>query len=241
MRATVSRYACLLAVALSFCATSTAMHASQNGWPQSGHVVFDVLHGENGFKLGESVHRWQQDGQRYSMSTVMQTTGLAAMLQEFQYTQSSEGRIDKHRLRPDSLTIDQRKGRETAAFDWESQQVVITRKQRQRSFAVNIGDVDMLSIWHAAAVGGLAAQTSNFQVVTNRAVYPVSYESVDQTRITLPAGQFDTHHIRFIADAGSLRIDMWLSKAHGLIPVRVLMVDDKGQTLDQRAISVDTR
>lgn len=225
-----------LLVLFVLASASLPVLANTTGWPQSGQLLFEVLRGERGLKLGESDHRWQHDGLHYTMSTVMQTTGLAAMLQEFTYTQTSEGQISKGRLQPGKLVVSQRKGNDQAVFDWSNAQVVITRKQRQHSFPIRSGDVDMLGIWHKAGIEGFDAQLPGLQVITNRAAYPVRFEQLDLASIEVPAGRFETRHVRYTAESGSLQIDLWLSVQHAYMPVRVLMVDDKGQALDQRLL-----
>lgn len=229
------RLAFLLAVlGLSF--PPSALAAS---WPAQGHIVYEVLRGEDGMKLGEGVHRWRHEGGRYEMSVELERTGLAAVFVDFRYVQRSQGAVTDDGLRPDLFTVDQRgRERESASFDWDARSVLIQRRKgRKDSFDIAPGDLDVLSVWHLA---GLRSDRlpEQLTLVTNRKAAEADLTVVGEATVDLPVGRVDTVHLRLKARSGKLAIDLWLSKAHGLAPLRVLIQDDKGQVLDQRAIEV---
>lgn len=214
---------------------------AQAPWPAGGHIVFEVLRGENGTKLGESEHRWQQDGTDYRMSTEVRTTGLAALLVDFRYVQRSEGRIEGGQLVPLRFSVVQQdRPEDVARFDWTAGEVEITRRDRVRRFPLTPGDQDVLSVWHLVAAHGQGTPLSTLQLVTNRAAYPVHVEIVGSGQLRLAMGDMAVQHVRLVAQSGQLAVDLWLSPAHGGLPVRVLMRDDRGQVLDQRAIAIET-
>lgn len=209
-------------------------------WPSGGEVVYEVLRGEGGMKLGEGVHVWQHDGTRYEMSTRLQTTGLAGLLLDFEYEQSSEGRVIERSLRPERFLVEQ-KGRENerATFDWQAGTVLIERRKGRRDTAtITTGDLDVLSVWHLASLRGGRDLPTELTLISNRRATPTALQVVGIEDIQVPLGRVRALHLTLRAPEGKLAIDLWLSEAHAWVPVRILMRDDKNQVLDQRAQSI---
>lgn len=224
------------------CAAFLAGSAFAHGeWPAAGRIVFEVLRGEDGVKLGESEHRWRQDGKTYEMSTVVQTTGLAGLLYDFRYTQRSAGAIEAGRLVPARFSVVQQdRPEDVASFDWSAGEVEIARRARLRNYPLARGDQDVLSVWHLFAALNGKEPPETLQLVTNRGAYQADITIVGSETASLDLGELPVRHVKLIARSGRLAIDVWLSEAHGSLPVRVLMRDDRGQVLDQRAIRIET-
>ncbi len=211
-----------------------------NKWPASGRIVFEVLRGENGLKLGEAQHVWEHDGRRYTMETVLETTGLAGMLYDFRYVQRSEGLVSNDGLRPTRFGVEQAgKEPEAARFDWKEGKVTIERRGRASDHPISSPDQDVLSVWHLVGVRKGRPPPAELTVVTGRTAAPATFAVLGDETITIPAGRIDALKVRVKARSGKLTIDLWLSKAHSLLPVRILMTDHKGEVLDQRAVSID--
>jgi hypothetical protein len=210
-------------------------------WASSGRVVFDVLRGEGGMKLGRAEHRWSHDGARYSMETSVEATGIAGvLLDDFYYTQSSRGRIVDGWLQPERFEVDQAgRAAEFARFDWPGTTVAVTRKGKTRHYPLKRRDQDVLSVWHLGALLGGRDLPGEMALVTNRRAEPALLQVLGTERVTLPIGQVDAIKIRARARSGKLTIDLWLSKVHRLAPVRIVMTDKKGSVLDQQAVSIE--
>ena len=229
------------ALALASCLLVAGSALAYGEWPASGRIVFEVLRGEDGVKLGESEHRWSQDGRTYQMSTVVETTGLAGLLYDFRYVQRSSGAIESDRLMPSRFSVVQQdRPEDVASFDWSVGKVEIARRERLRSYPLGPGDQDVLSVWHLFAALNGREPPEALQLVTNRGAYPADIEIVGNERLRLALGELAVRHVKLVARSGRLAIDVWLSDAHGSLPVRVLMRDDRGQVLDQRAIRIET-
>lgn len=218
-----------------------ASAAGAASWATSGRVVFDVLRGEGGMKLGEAEHRWEHDGERYSMETRVEATGIAGvLLDDFRYTQRSRGRIVNGYLQPERFEVDQAgRAPEFASFDWAGATVGITRKGKTTHYPLAARDQDVLSVWHLAALLDGQGLPGEMVLVTNRRAEPASLQVLGTERVTLPIGQVDAIKVRARARSGKLTIDLWLSRSHQLAPVRIVMTDKKGSVLDQQAVSVE--
>lgn len=213
---------------------------SIDGWPTHGAIVFRVFLGDKGLQVGEARHEWSHDGSRYSMQVVLETTGVAALLKGFHYVQRSEGQIMPEGLRPDLFSVTQRgKAQEVADFDWVANRVSIRRGDRERrAAALQAGDQDVLSLWHQIGIVGTAGLPRTLLVVSNKDAESALLEAVGEEGLRLPIGRLETLRLRAQAEDGKLTIDIWLARNYGMLPVRIRMVDDKGEVLDQQAVQL---
>lgn len=206
-----------------------------SSWPAKGSITYDVLYGENGIKIGEARHQWQHDKQRYSMQTLLETTGMANMLYDIDYVQHSEGAVLPDGLRPDSFRVEQ-SGRPTrsADFDWQTGKVVLSRKGKRTEADILAGDQDVLSVWHLLGTRGAREAATKLNLITERRATASTVEVLKYETLTLPGGPMETLHARIIASTGKLSIDLWLARGHNLLPVRILITDDKDRVFDQQ-------
>ncbi len=210
------------------------------GWPDRGSIVFRVFMGDKGFEVGQAQHHWSHDEHHYRMETLLQTTGLIGLMRSLHYVQRSEGELGPQGLKPLRFSVEQGgKKPESAEFDWAAGRVSIRRDGRERRSAeVRPGDQDVLSLWHQIGIVGAAGLPKTIMVVSNKAAKPAQLEVVGAENAKLPIGRLDTLRLRARATDGSLTIDIWLAKNYGMLPVRIRLVDDEGESLDQQAIQL---
>ena len=211
-----------------------------DGWPVHGAIVYRVYLGSAGLLVGEARHDWSHDKARYRMQVTLETTGLAALLHGFHYVQTSEGEVGPEGLRPKQFSVAQKgKKLETALFDWDNAKVSIRRGERERrNAALHTGDQDVLSLWHQIGIVGTKGLPREIMVVSNKDATPALLEAVGDEVLSLPIGRLETLRVRAHAQSGVLTIDMWLARNYGMLPVRIRMVDDKGEVLDQQAVQL---
>jgi len=210
---------------------------STEGWPAHGSISFRVFLGEKRLEVGEASHSWSHDEDSYRMDVSLRTTGLIALVRGFQYAQHSEGGVGPQGLQPKRFSVEQKgKEPETALFDWQAGKVSIRRGERERRNAdIQAGDQDVLSLWHQIGIVGTAGLPRTLTVVSNKEAKIALLEAVGDEGLRLPIGRVDTLRLRAQAEDGSLTIDIWLARNYGMLPVRIRMVDDKGEVLDQQA------
>ncbi|AYH45099.1 DUF3108 domain-containing protein [Azoarcus sp. DN11] len=209
------------------------------GWPERGSIRFSVHMGEGGFAVGEAQHEWSHDDKRYSMSVAVRTTGVVGIFRSFQYVQRSEGSVGAGGLRPERFSVEQtRKAPTSARFDWGTRQVTMTRGDKERVAELRPGDQDVLSLWHQIGIVGAVSGSNELNVITGREATPSTIEVMGPEKQALPIGLLDTLRVRAEARNGSLTIDIWLARNYGMLPVRIRIVDDKGEVLDQQAIEL---
>jgi hypothetical protein len=144
-------------------------------------------------------------------------------------------------MRPALFEVDQR-GRkpERAEFDWATGKVSIRRGgEERRSGEIRAGDQDLLSLWHQARKVAESGKPARFAVVTNKSIKQAVVEPRGEERLELAGEQLDTVRLHAFAEKDDLDIDIWLSRRHSLLPVRIRITDDKGGVLDQRASRIE--
>lgn len=223
----------------SLAAAGELAGVSLAAWPRHGNIRFRTFLGQPGFMVGEARHEWWHDGERYRMSVELETTGLVGLVRDFRYVQRSEGRVGTTGLVPETFSVEQsRKTPASASFDWKAGTVTLRRGHRVKTEPIRAGDQDLLSLWHQIGIAGVARGKLALTVVSGRDATPSSVEVLAGERLRLPIGELDTVRVRAAATDGRLSIDIWLASAYGMLPVRIRIVDDKGEVLDQRAIEL---
>lgn len=231
----VSLFACLLAAA-----PLSVQAATPAGFPASGELRYDVMHGENGMRLGEAVHRWRYEDGRYSLRLALQTAGWIDMIYHFSYTQSSEGIRSEKGLQPLRFMVEQSgKKKQQAVFDPKAGSVAVTRKGKTEQYSLRGGGQDVLSVWHLVAQHANAPLPEKIDVATNRRVYPVSIRELGEEGVRLSDRRQQARRVQMKADNGKLKLDLWLAEALCWLPVRILIEDDKGTVFDQKLSAVD--
>nr|WP_211162245.1 DUF3108 domain-containing protein [Aromatoleum petrolei] len=209
------------------------------GWPERGSIRFRVHLGDGGFAVGEAQHEWSHDGKRYRMSVAVRTTGVVGMFRAFHYAQSSEGDVGREGLKPERFSVEQtRKTPASARFDWNARKVTMTRGTKERVADLRPGDQDLLSLWHQIGIVGAVSGSTELNVITGREATPSTVEVMGPEKLPLPIGLLETLRVRAEARNGSLTIDIWLARNYGMLPVRIRVIDDKGEVLDQQAVEL---
>ena len=209
-------------------------------WAASGKVQYNVIRGERNFIIGRTTHAWTHDAERYSMETVIETSGLIGLVKPFRMVQRSEGRIGPKGLLPDKFTVE-RDGqmKERADFDWSSAKVVLVAGERRREFSIAEGDQDVLSLMHHLALQPEGPLRAELLVVTGKSAVRSVIENLGIEELDVPAGKVSAYHLGSSGHRGELKIDIWLARDYANLPVRLKITDKNGEVLDQVATGVD--
>ena len=232
----MNRLRALLCAALMLFGMPT-LAAPLAGFPAQGRLEYDLMHGEDRGRIGRAEHGWQYADGRYQMALAVQTVGLLDVIYHFEYTQQSRGAQGADGLIPEDFAVLQtRKQDQRAHFDWAHNEVQITRKMRTESHPIEPGTQDVLSIWHwvMQVKGSGKPMPELLNVVTNRRVYSVAVEDKGASKAKIRGGERAAHRVTMRATNGKLTLDLWLDETLWWMPLRILMVDDKGLTLDQQ-------
>ncbi len=233
----IDRYLRLMSLALfAVVASGKVVAEAAVTWPTRGTIEFRVYYGDDGLRLGKTTHTWRHDAKSYSMRSLVETSGLAALVKDFRLEQESEGAVTAAGLKPSRFTADQKgKPFQSARFDWGAQRVFIDRGDSKREAAIQPGDQDVLSIMHQLPRLKLDGIDQKITLINNKAASQSVIEDKGIETLDLPMGQVRTRHLAVRSLNKEVSLDLWLALDKHLLPVRVRMTDRKGEILDQQA------
>ncbi|MDR0672766.1 MAG: DUF3108 domain-containing protein [Zoogloeaceae bacterium] len=206
-------------------------------FPAHGEVRYSVYRGTQGFEIGRAELRWEIEGDRYRLSSLLKTTGLAALFYPAEIVSDSVGSIGAHGLRPESYQqTHDRDAPERVEFDRVAQQVRINQNP---PVEMNANSHDFLSLQYQFAYNALpgsiaagARGTLDFWLATHKKYEHIQFVIIGEEVLELPAGRFNTLHVQ---TAGETSTDIWLAQDYLMLPVRLHFTDKNGKHYEQVA------
>lgn len=202
---------------------------------RSATLVYDLSFGETPMRVGRVTHQWNNDGERYFAETVVEATGLFAVLYGGQYVQRSWGTFGAAGLVPSEYYV-QRGGperAETASFDWEARNVAFHWRNERRNATLVAGTQDPISMLHQIYYMQPLPQAKTLNVASSRKFGTYLFQFIGEERIDTPMGELTALHVRRKDDDAD-HVDVWVDPQRGFLPVRVHFVDRRGYVFDQR-------
>lgn len=200
--------------------------------PVSGAWAYDVAGRVKGLNYqANATMSWQQNGPGYDARLELRVLFLGSRVQH------SQGRMAPDGLVPERFTDKARHERQLV-FDWPQGQVV----SPGRTAPLLAGAQDRLSVF--LQLGWLlarqtqppaAGQTWTLPVASASGTEPWTFAFAGAQRLQLPAGQLDTwklSHQRRTPDGQ--QIELWFAPALHHLPVRIRIVQDNGDEVDQQ-------
>ena len=213
--------------------------ASESPLPRHGRIRFVVTRGDQGFVIGQSLHRWSHDGKTYTLNNVTETTGLAALFRPVQVTQTSVGDIGEEGLRPREF----RTGKngvagDAASFEWTPMRLLLTAGN-PREVALRAGAQDMLSMFYqlSARYPSMPREVNEVMVATGRKFERYAFEVLREELLPTRHGELRTLHLR--TAAGIEAIDIWAGLDLRGLPVKIRYTDRQGESFDQVAEEIE--
>ncbi len=201
--------------------------------PASGVIRYAVIKSSLGLQVGRVEQRWDfaEDGS-YRLQGITETTGLAALLKPVRVEQQSIGRLLASGLQPEQFKTlkNGHDANENAEFDWSTAEVRLSRDGSIRP--VSPGTQDALSLNYQLAFLGRLAEGKTLGVVTGKKYDRYQLDSLGEEEIELPAGRFQTLHLRVQTDN---TLEIWIAIEHENLPVKIRFTDKKGESFEQVA------
>jgi len=211
--------------------------AAAPAFPAGGRVRFAVTMGP--LEIGRAEHGWRIDGGSYRLRSTLETTGLAALFKPERLLQQSEGGYGRRGFLPLHFSVTRNgKPAERADFDRARGLVRLEHRGRVREAPVEAGAQDVLSVFYQVALFPPGAAAFEADVATGKGTYRRVFRRIGESRIELPVGELRTLNVR-AEEADGERIDLWLALDRGNLPVRIRMVDRKGNVVEQQAVEID--
>lgn len=197
-------------------------------------LVYDLLHSESQTRIGNVIHTFETDGERYAAEAVGEGVGFVSLFYGGKFVQRSRGVIGPDGLVPEEYTLDRGRGDppERAVFDWSHGQVDLSWRNERRTVALPEGAQDPISALHQIYFMQPMAMSSQLRIATGRKLGEYTYALLGEADLITPLGLVRTLHVGRVATDGSV-LEVWLDRDRELLPVRIYSRDRKGTILDQ--------
>lgn len=192
-----------------------------------------------GLASGEQTLQWVNEGERYTLISVAEATGLAGVFYRGRFVQTSRGRITSNGLQPEEFW-DQRGNKHSRAHfnPGQGQLTFMPTKGAPRHFAYQGEVQDALSLFFQLALTAPPVDDSlSYRVFNGKKLRDYTYEVRGETVLETALGALRTLHLARVAD-GDGRFEIWLAIDHFYLPVRVLRSDDNGSEVELKLQSI---
>ena len=183
----------------------------------------------------DAVLDWRQDGRDYQAQMDVSAFLIGSR------SQTSTGRISARGLQPGRFVDRSRRDRITE-FDHEGG--LVRTPASDHGLAMPDGIQDRLSVFVQIAIELSALSQPpgpgdrwTLPVAASREIERWTFDWQGVEVLELPAGRLLTWHLaRQPLSAGETRIDIWLAPELGLMPARLRLLQENGDSMDQRLL-----
>lgn len=190
--------------------------------PPRLELVYRGFLGTQGFFVGDAVYRLEHEGGRYSITTVAQARGLAALFLRGEGHLSSTGTITAGGLQPDIYTAERTSdGRhEAAMFDWGTGKVFLNDQKTAPLIPPTFDPLAVLWQFYFVPPG---EDETDFNVATTRRVYHAHFRRVGTETVTLPFAEIEAEVWERDKGDGNLTARVWLAPSlhHVMVKMRL--------------------
>ncbi len=196
--------------------------------PERIALRYGVQSGEDGFTVGQTTYSGRIGDGRYSLVSVTEATGIAALFVSGKIIQTSEGKVTASGLQPEQFwSAKGEKRLPPVRFDWPQQRLLLPsggvdlppQAQDLLSFpfhlAMRVREDD--AAWSLPVTNGKKLREYGFQVL-GREVLELTDERVETLRLQG-------------SRSGEGSLDVWLAPARSWLPVRIRTLDQKGKVI----------
>lgn len=201
--------------------------------PQSIKAVYHVT--RNGQPFADVTETYRQQDGRYTLESITDGIGIYGLFGKRRLL--SEGEVTAQGLRP--ARFEQQQGDDAkravkAEFDWKAGTLSMAYKGKSKTENLPAGTQDLASFGYQFMFSPPTADGIEMPVTTGRKLrvyrYAASERDVD---IETPAGKFRTLRLVNTRESSQEDKQLWLATDRHHLPVRIVMQDEKGATIEQ--------
>lgn len=201
--------------------------------PQRVTARFTLFKGLNGMKVGRAEQIWKLDGDRYTISSVAEATGLFSLFASGKHIQESRGEITPAGLKPSNYRVErgQKADRTDAAeFDWNAMTLTLASGGGKQTLKLPEGTQDMLSFMYQLAFAPPQSSVVKLPITNGRKLDSYTYWVVEEALET-PMGVLNTLHLGKQREEGEKDTEVWLAADYHYLPVKISQIDKDGDGL----------
>jgi hypothetical protein len=216
----------------------TAETTATQPLPKQLQLRFTVYKGADGFRIGEILQQFDIHGDRYTLKSERQTSGLASLRKSDRLIQTSRGIIGEHGLQPE-IFDEQRiseggKQSEQVTFDQAAGKLHYSNGGET---ALSTGAQDVLSFMYQLSQVPMNVEFFSLPVSDGEQLQQYQIEIGAKEDISTPIGKLRALHLRKMHTHGEAYFEIWLGLEYRLLPVKFSLVDGSDKVTEEYVIS----
>lgn len=197
----------------------------------------------NGKPFANVTETFKQTGNQYVIESVTEGVGLAALFGK--RILKSEGFITSDGLQPKHFEQhqgDNEKKAVYADFDWGANQLSMKNKGNVTTEPLAKGTQDVASFPYQWMLMPPKGAEVDLPITTGKKQRLYSYKVVEcDVNLTVDAGEFKTLHLINASESGGgNEKEFWLAVEHFYLPVKIIIREENGATIEQTLTSIRT-
>lgn len=210
--------------------------------PSDISLKYQVI--KNDIPFANIKEHFQVTGDTYAASSVAKGVGVFALFGERKL--SSQGLVTKQGLKPQHFELHQGdKASKTLItdFDWKKNQLNMQIKGNVQTVALKPGTQDLVSYAYQFMYAPAALKTPfSVDLTTGKKLKNYPYK-VEPETLNIDGKDIETIHLVPVKKdpSGKDTKEFWLAKAYHYLPVHIVVIDKRGQKLEQTLIEFNAK
>jgi hypothetical protein len=207
--------------------------------PHKGQISYELFLGTDKFNVGRTLQTWTIENDRYRLTSVSQTTGLASLFARQSIDYVSVGKLTAGGLRPEFFGTERLRSGKTEAvsarFDWKDQTVTFGEPARSAALAADAQDI----ISFMYQLGLLSMTPGHIELPITNGWKFERYQLVVGGEETLqtPFGAVRAVPVKQVRKPGQESIELWLAPEYRWLPVRIRFYDREGEPSGEQLVN----
>ncbi len=193
----------------------------------------------NGQPFATISEHYQNDNGRYTIESTTKGKGVYALLGK--RILISEGEVISEGLKPNHFeTLQNNKKTLISDFDWAAGTLTLNNKGNVETVPLQKGAQDLISFSYQFMFRAVQGDDVVLPLTTGRNLRTYTYKVIERdTALETPAGRYKTVHlINASNDPKDDKKELWLGTETQNLPVKILIHDETGATIEQVLSSV---
>ncbi len=196
--------------------------------PERIALRYSVQSGEDGFTIGQTTYSGRIGDGRYSLVSVTEATGIAALFVSGKIIQTSEGKVTASGLQPEQFwSAKGEKRLPPVRFDWARQRLMLPGGGVELLPQTQ----DLMSFpFHLAMLVREGDAAWSLPVTNGKKLREYTFQVLGREYLAVTDGRIETLRLQG-SRSGEGSLDVWLAPARSWLPVRIRTLDQKGKVI----------
>lgn len=164
---------------------------------------------------------WVNEGNHYTVTSILSPQGMASLFFSGQLVQMSRGRIVATGLQPEEFWDQRDNKRSQSRFNYATRTILTESSKGTRTFPLPAGLQDGQSLLFQLALTAPPPTDSDNAVFNGKKVRSYRYRLLGEENLDTPLGVLRTLHMMRVTESGGERFEVWLAIDRYYLPVKL--------------------